>query len=56
MQESSDSLPPGKRRVLHQLTGIGQNPGLLKIESLYNEVLLGRKEGIKEGPGNTDLL
>ena len=49
-------LLPGQSGICHQLPGIGQDPGLLQIQCLYNQILFCGKKGVKKGAGDAYRL
>ena len=48
MKEFPDPLPPAQARIVHQLPRVFKDPRLLQVQGLNDQILLGRKEGIKK--------
>ena len=48
MKEFPDPLPPARARIVHQLPRVFKDPRLLQVQGLNDQILLGRKEGIKK--------
>ena len=55
-KKSGDGLPPVQLGVGQQLPGIRHHPGLLEIEHLHHQILLGGEEGVEKGTGDAHLL
>ena len=52
IQELPHFFPPADCRVFHPAVGIFQQAGLLQIEHLYDQTLLGGEKGIEKAAGN----
>ena len=54
MEEAPHRLAPAQVRVGHQGLHIPDDPRLLQVERLDDQVLLRREKGIEEAPGDAD--